>query len=93
MSNLITYLKKDFVKNLLDYLTLLIGSVLFLIFLQLFQGERFISFITVLTFVVFYILWGTYHHIGKENLKFKNLVEYIFIAFTVFLLITIIFSF
>jgi len=93
MENFIVYLKKDIAKNLFDYLALLTGSIFFLIFLKLFQGERFISFVAVLTFVAFYIIWGTYHHISKKDLRTKNLIEYIIIGFTILLLLTVIFSF
>lgn len=82
------YLKK----NILDYLILLTSSIFFLLFLQMFQGERLKSFTVILLFVSFYILWGIYYHIREKTLRLKSVIEYIFIGFTIILLLIFIFS-
>ncbi|MEK7070201.1 MAG: hypothetical protein AAB966_00160, partial [Patescibacteria group bacterium] len=75
-----------------DYLVLLTTSVLFIVFLQLFKGERFPSFLTLLIFVSFYIVWGAYHHAREETVHLKNMIEYILIGFTVLILLILLFS-
>jgi len=85
--------KKDISKAPADYLILLTTSVFFLVFLRLFKGERFSSFLTLLLFVAFYILWGVYHHAQEKTVHIKNVVEYILVGFLALILLTILFSF
>lgn len=92
MSNLITLLKKEFKSSYLDYLLLFTGSILFLLFLQLFQGQRIWSFLVILVFVSLYIFWGILHHAAEKTLNFKSVIEYIFIGLTILLLLTVVFS-
>lgn len=76
-----------------DYLVLVTASVFFLLFLRTFQGEKLISFLILLTFVSFYILWGILHHVREKNLHLKNVLEYILIGFCILILLTVVFSF
>ncbi|MBI3366241.1 hypothetical protein HY041_01260 [Candidatus Roizmanbacteria bacterium] len=83
MKYLITYVKKEIKKNLLDYLVLLTAGVFFIISINLFRGERIFEFIVLLGFASFYTIWGLYHHIIEDTLHLKTVVEYILIAFTI----------
>lgn len=76
-----------------DYLVLSTGTVFFLIFLKFFQGEKFASYLTVLTFSSFYVVWGIAHHLRDESIHLKNVLEYILISLGVLLLMSTLFSF
>lgn len=80
-------IKKEIRQHFLDYLILVTSGVFFLLFLKIFQGDRFLSFITLLVFASSYIIWGLYHHSLRKTLHLKNLIEYIFIGFTVVFLL------
>ncbi|MCS7093081.1 MAG: hypothetical protein NZL96_01450 [Patescibacteria group bacterium] len=90
MKTLVGQVIKELKRNSLDYLILVLGGFIFLIFLSLFQGERLINFLIIVAFAGFYILWGIYHHSKKDFVKGKILIEYILIAFTVLFLLKII---
>ncbi|OGK31153.1 hypothetical protein A3F29_01000 [Candidatus Roizmanbacteria bacterium RIFCSPHIGHO2_12_FULL_33_9] len=75
----------------LDYLILSTGAIFLIFFLQLYQGERISSFLILLSFVLFYIIWAFYHHTKDESLHIKTMIEYIFIGFTFLLLLIVIF--
>lgn len=77
--------------TLLDYLILTTGCIFLVMFLKIFQGERISSFLILLSFVIFYIIWGFYHHSKDESLNLKTMIEYIFIGFTFLLLLIVIF--
>jgi len=77
--------------TLLDYLILTTGCIFLIMFLKIFQGERISSFLILLSFVIFYIIWGFYHHAKDESLNIKTMIEYIFIGFTFLLLLIVIF--
>jgi RsiW-degrading membrane proteinase PrsW (M82 family) len=79
-------------KNFFDYLILITGSVFFIIFLSIYQGDRLKSLLSLISFVMFYILWGFYHHIKEESLNLKTVIEYVFIGFTILLFLIVIFS-
>ena len=76
---------------MLDYLILITGSIFLILFLKIFQGERISSFLILLSFVLFYIVWAFYHHSKDESLNIKTMIEYIFIGFTILLLLIVIF--
>ncbi len=80
-------------RSILDYLILITGSVFFIIFLKIYQGERLKSLFTLLSFVLFYIMWGFYHHLKDESLNLKTVIEYVFIGFTILLFLIVIFAF
>ncbi|OGK15372.1 hypothetical protein A2774_03515 [Candidatus Roizmanbacteria bacterium RIFCSPHIGHO2_01_FULL_39_12c] len=82
MKTALGHLKKEFQNHLFDYLVLLTGGIFFLIALNLFRGDRLSEFIILFIFICFYILWGIYHHIIKDGIHLKIVVEYILIAFT-----------
>lgn len=81
------------VASVLDYLVLASFSVFFLMFLKMFQGEKLVSFLVLLTFVSFYILWGIVHHMREKTLHLKNVIEYILIGFAILIVLTLAFSF
>lgn len=91
MGHLITQLKKEVKRAPIDYLLLLTSSIFFLLFLQMFKGEKVESFLVVFTFACFYVAWGIIHHIHDRTLHVKNMVEYIVIAFSVLLLLLLLF--
>ncbi len=90
MLSFLKQIKKEFKKNLFDYLLLMTAGVLFLISINVFKGESLIEFIILFMFVSFYILWGIYHHIIEDSLHLKTVVEYVLIAFTLMFLLKII---
>ncbi len=77
-------------KHLFDYLLLITAGIFFLVALNIFKGERFLEFIFLTAFAVFYILWGVYHHVIEDSLHLKIVIEYILIAFTLVFLMKII---
>lgn len=91
MQHFITHLKKEVKRAPIDYLLLLTSAIFFLVFLQLFQGERTESMMVLLVFAGFYVAWGIIHHIHDRTLHVKNMVEYIVIAFSVLLLLLMLF--
>lgn len=87
MTHIVTYLKQEVKKNLLDYLILFTAGIFFILSLTIFRGERLFELIILLGFASFYIIWGIYHHIAENTLHLKTVIEYILIAFiTVFFL-------
>ena len=76
-------------KYLGDYLFLLTAGILFLIAISLLRGERLMEFIMLLLFVTIYILWGVYHHIARNDLHLRIVIEYILIGFTVMFLLKV----
>ncbi len=86
-------IKNEVKKSLFDYLVILTAGIVFLIFLRTFQGQRVLNFLTLLTFTSFYIIWGIYHHGREKTLSLRSVIEYIFIGFTILLLLTVVFSF
>ena len=85
-------LKTELGTHHVDYLVLIIATVFFLLFLKFFQGERNASYLTVLIFSAFYILWGIIHHMRDDSVHLKNVLEYILISFGVLLLMMLLFS-
>lgn len=82
-------IKKEFKKNLFDYLLFLTACIVFIIALTIFQGERTIEFAIVAAFIAFYISWGIYHHIIDNTLRLKVILEYVLIGFTTLFLLKI----
>lgn len=83
---------KELKSSLLDYLLLFTGSVMFLLFLNVFQGQRLLSFLVILIFVSLYVVWGIYHHASEKTLNTKSVIEYLFIGATILLLLTVVFA-
>jgi len=91
MKHFITQLRGELKNHLIDYLLLITAGVFFLLFLHLFAGNRTYTFLSLLAFVSFYIIWAIYHHIRNDDLHLKTVVEYILIGFTVVFFLKIIF--
>jgi hypothetical protein len=84
-------IKSELGTHYVDYLVLITATVFFLLFLKFFQGERNASYLTVLAFSAFYIIWGMVHHIRDDSVHLKNVLEYILIGFGVLLLMIALF--
>lgn len=84
-------LKSELGTHHIDYLVLITATVFFLLFLKFFQGQRNASYLTVLTFSAFYIVWGITHHVRDDSVHLKNVLEYILISFGVLLLMMVLF--
>lgn len=90
MNHFLIHLNHEIKKHLFDYLLLITAGVFFLLSINLFQGERFLEFVILLSFVSFYILWGIYHHVVSQDLHLKIVLEYILIGFTIVFLLKMI---
>lgn len=91
MNHFISHLKKEVKRAPVDYLLLLTSGVFFMIFLQIFRGERDESTLVLFVFASFYVGWGIIHHVRDRTLHIKNMVEYIVIAFSALLLLLMLF--
>lgn len=91
MNHFLTHLKKEVKRAPIDYLMLLTSGIFFLLFLQMFKGERMESLLVLFVFTCFYVGWGIVHHIHDRTLHIKNMVEYIVISFSVLLLLLMVF--
>lgn len=83
-------LGKELKAHAFDYLTLVTGGTLFILFVSTYQGSRYGAFIAAVAFCILYIFWGLYHHYRLGNLHIKNVVEYILIGFTFVYLLKIV---
>ncbi len=83
-------LEKELKNHFLDYLLLFTAGIFFLILFNIFRGQKEIEFFVLVSFALFYIVWGIYHHIISGTLHLKTVVEYILIAFIVIFLLKII---
>lgn len=87
MTHYVHHLGKDIKKHLFDYLMLFTGGVAFLIALNVFKGEKLITFIILMAYASIYIIWGIYHHIIDDSIRLKTVLEYILIGFTIIFLL------
>lgn len=92
MDHMFNHLRKELRRAPMDYLLLLTSGVFFLIFLEMFKGERAESTLVLFVFAAFYIGWGVIHHIHDRTLHVKNMVEYIVISVSVLLLVLMLFA-
>lgn len=77
MKHTLYYLKKELAKHWHDYTLLVIAGFLFLVTLYNFKGNPQAQFVSSGIFVVFYVLWGIYHHAYEKTLHIKNVLEYL----------------
>ncbi len=89
MKHLVKLIKKEVNKHTFDYLLFATAGIFFIVSLNLFKGERLLEFIILLSFISFYIIWGIYHHIIENTLRFKIVLEYVLIGFTILFLLKI----
>ena len=80
---------KEFKKHLFDYVLFVIAGISLLISLNIFKGDRLIQFVLLLIFMSFYVIWGVYHHVRKDSVHLRTMIEYILIGFTVLFLVKI----
>ncbi len=92
MFHLTRHISHEIKSHTLDYLILISGSTMFLMFLRLYRGERAQSFLTLLIFSSFYIMWGLLHHTKARTIHAKNVLEYIVISFIVLILCIVAFQ-
>lgn len=89
MKHLLKFVHKEVHKHTFDYLLFATAGIFFVLALNLFKGERLLEFIILLSFISFYIVWGIYHHIIENTLRFKVVLEYVLIGFTILFLLKI----
>jgi len=89
MKHLLKNIKKELNRHIFDYLILITAGVFFLISLNLFKGEKLSEFVILFVFILFYIIWGVYHHLTDKSLHLKTVLEYILIAFIIVYLLKI----
>lgn len=89
MKHLLKFVQKEVHKHTFDYLLVATAGIFFLVALHLFKGERLLEFIILLSFTSFYIIFGIYHHIIENTLRFKVVLEYVLIGFTILFLLKI----
>jgi hypothetical protein len=89
MKHLLKFVKKEVNNHTFDYLLFATAGVFFILALNLFKGERLLEFIILLSFISFYIIWGIYHHVIENTLRFKVVLEYVLIGFTILFLLKI----
>lgn len=90
MNHFVKHLHQEISRHLFDYLLLVTSGIAVLLALKLYPGERLIEFIILASFISFYIVWGIYHHISKNDLHLRIVIEYIFIGFIALFLLKII---
>jgi hypothetical protein len=79
-------------RHMFDYLLLAVAALFFVLAFRLFSGERTIQFFLLLSFTLFYVSWGMYHHILTKTMRLKVLLEYVLVGFAVlFLALTLAF--
>lgn len=79
-------------KELIEYIVLLVGLVVFFLLLILFRYEVFALKLVAMLGSLFYVVWGIIHHAASERLTLAILLEYVFISFMVFLLFYLVLS-
>lgn len=84
------YLKKEIETHLFDYTTLISLGVLYLVSIFLLQDKRSYQIIATFVFSSLYVVWGILHHSSNKSLHHDNVLEYIFIAVIMIILLQII---
>lgn len=87
MNNFLRHVVFEISENLFDYLVLVSAAIFFLVFLNIARGQHLLQFFILLTFVIFYIIWGALHHQKDKTLQTKVVLEYILIGAIVLLLL------
>ncbi|MBI3619570.1 hypothetical protein HY214_00255 [Candidatus Roizmanbacteria bacterium] len=90
MDIVLKHISQEFRHHAFDYLLLCTAGVFFLISLNILRGERLMELVMLVAFVSFYVIWGIYHHILRNDLHLKIVLEYILIGFTLLFLLKII---
>jgi hypothetical protein len=73
-------------KELVEYLLLLVGLLVFFVFLIIFRYETFALKLIAMLSSLFYLVWGIVHHAANNRLTKEVFLEYMFISSMVFLL-------
>ena len=92
MKHVVHAFKKEIADSGLDYLILATSAVVCLTFLRIFRGERLESFLTLIIFTCFYIVWGILHQAKRESIHVKNVIEYIIVSFIALTILTVLMS-
>lgn len=85
--------KQELNRHSFDYLLLITGSVFFLIVLNMVRGQKFNTFLALLSFASLYCIWGIAHHVRDNSLHLKTVLEYILISFSVVALLTLLINY
>jgi hypothetical protein len=78
--------------ELIEYLVLLLGMVMFFLLLIIFRYENFALKLVAMLGSLFYVAWGVIHHAADERLTRGVVAEYFFIGSMVFLLFYLVLS-
>ncbi len=70
----------DITKHKIDYSILAVGSSLYIFYVLQNQTEKFSLFLGTITFSLFYVVWGVFHHHRTKSLRAKVVLEYLLIA-------------
>jgi hypothetical protein len=89
MKTLKKHIHQELTDHRFDYFFLVISSVFFLGVLITLQGNTFGQFITIASYIIFYLLWSLIHHYQTGTLKYKIMLEYILISATMLFILKI----
>ncbi len=73
-------------RELIEYLVLFVGLMVFFLLLMIFRYESAALKMVAMLGSLFYVVWGIIHHAADSRLTRTVLVEYVFISSMVFLL-------
>ncbi|MFS8159297.1 MAG: hypothetical protein ACMG6E_03625 [Candidatus Roizmanbacteria bacterium] len=86
MANVVKSLSREVRTHHFDYTFLVLASLLTLVAIFYFQNQRTVQMGVLVIFGLFYVLWGTIHHIKDRSFHLKVLLEYILISLAILLL-------
>ena len=79
-------------KELIEYIVLLVGLMVFFLLLIIFRYESFALKLIAMLGSLFYVAWGIIHHAADDRLTKSIVLEYMFISSMVFLLFYLVLS-
>ena len=79
-------------KELIEYVVLLVGLMVFFLLLIIFRYESFALKLVAMLGSLFYVVWGIIHHAADARLTKAVILEYMFISSMVFLLFYLVLS-
>jgi hypothetical protein len=79
-------------KELIEYIVLLVGLLVFFLLLIIFRYESFALKMVAMLGSLFYVVWGIIHHAADSRLTKSVILEYMFISSMVFLLFYLVLS-
>lgn len=79
-------------KELIEYIVLLLGLLVFFVLLIIFRYEIVALKLVAMLGSLFYVVWGIIHHAADDRLTKELIMEYVFISSMVFLLFYMVLS-